>query len=169
MKIGDWVQTQEDVKTPVAYWPRDLDPNAVGYISSLKAIDSAGEDGVQRDLWNVSFRLDKERVVVLEFYNHELKPADVVSRLAAVSADPPVHTVLDLGKGKILLIQFDLGGVSAEDGHKMMARYRDEVYKVAEKAGIPASRLPLLITGGGVDVKTLDAVELLGLIGKTAE
>lgn len=79
------------------------------------------------------------------------------------------HTVLTLKKGQILLIQFDLSNVDREHAGKLMESYREEIYKVAEKAGIPREKLPLLLMGGAITVQTLDAVELLGLVGKTAD
>ncbi len=166
MRIGDWVQIKEN-DTPESYWPPELDRHAVGYISSLSKVDNAA-NGAPRDLWRVTFQLDPRRIVDLEFYGDELIAADAVSRLASISADVLNSQVLDLKKGQILLVEFGMSNVPRENAQKLVSAWRDEILKIAEKAGIPPENFPLLVVAGDIKFTTVDAVELLGLVGKTA-
>jgi hypothetical protein len=173
VKIGDWVRLKDVEDVPDKFWPDDLSKDAVGYIASIASVDSQGEDGVTRELWNVRFQLDEVRLVDLQFYERELVMADAISRLANVSADGKksrdVKTrILDLKKGQILLVEFGMEHVPRDNAQKLVMAWRQEILNVAEKAGIPPENFPLLVIAGDIKFTTVDAVELLSLVGKTA-
>ena len=70
--------------------------------------------------------------------------------------------------GQILLVEFGMSNVPRENAQKLVSAWRDEILKIAEKAGIPPENFPLLVVAGDIKFTTVDAVELLGLVGKTA-